>query len=861
MTHAVCPEPDPAERRAANDLEWPALLEHLSRLCLGPVAAARMRQLWPAPGLETARARMQLVAEATDLLGQGAPLPRSATPELGEPLSRLERGAVATALELRDLLKLLSAARDLRRHLAAHRETHPAIAAALATDPALDELRDELELCIEPDGRVADAASPELREARRRVVELRRELQSRLGQVVRRYADLLRDEYWTERDGRYVLPVRSDAHQRVNGIVLGSSASGATLFVEPQEITALGNRLKVAEAEVEQAEARVLGRLSELAHAQAGALGAALEACVDADVLGALARWAVDTRSLALLPEADAELRLRGVRHPLLVAQSARLSLGAPARGGGSVSLSDPAWPAGAGPGEVVPNDIELNPGTALVISGPNAGGKTVALKCLGLVAWMARSGVPLPLEPGSHVGWMDPVLTDVSDEQSLVRSLSTFSAHVANLAVILERAGEHTLVLFDELAAGTDPEEGAALAAAVLEALVARRAAVAVTTHYERLKELGAEPGPFVNASLGFDLEQLTPTFRLVMGVPGTSSALAVASRYGVPAEVVARAQQLMPQRARAREELVQRLESERRALGEARRVAEEEARRQQQLTVEIELERKTVREKERSKLAAEARQLTDAVREARAGLRALQSRLAAERPAGESLRAAEREIDAAARHVSVGSELGALLANERDIPAGAAPPTERQLVVGTRVRVARLGASAEVLAPPKDGQVQVQAGPLRLTVPLGEVELDPHAKRASKTRAALGGTGPGARGRSRKGGTGAESHDPEPGPAHGSTESSFVPVRIESNTVNVRGLRVDEALEQVEAFIDRMLRIGEPAGFVLHGHGTGALKSAVREHLALSRFVRKSRPADQEDGGDAFTVFWLGG
>src|SRR5690606_34940411 len=244
--------------------------------------------------------------------------------------------------------------------------------------------------------------------------------------------------------------------------------------------------------------------------------------------------------------------------------------------------------------------------GQALVISGPNAGGKTVALKCLGLAVWMARAGLPLPVAEGSRVGWFD-VVTDIGDEQSIERSLSTFSAEVKNLTRILTHAGDRTLVLLDEVAGGTDPDEGSALAAAVLEALVVRGAAVAVTTHYERLKELAADDPRFVNASVGFDFEAMKPTFTLTLGVPGASSALAVATRFGMPLAVVGRARERLSEVAVTREELLGQLERERKLAAEARRAAERDAAEARRLLEEAEAERATVREKERSKIAAE--------------------------------------------------------------------------------------------------------------------------------------------------------------------------------------------------------------------------------------------------------------
>jgi DNA mismatch repair protein MutS2 len=561
----------------------------------------------------------------------------------------------------------------------------------------------------------------------------------------------------------------------------------------------------VAEARALREEARVVAELSGRAQAYAEPARRAFEAAAEADALCALARWAADTRSIAIEPDDEPRLSLRGMRHPLLIGSA----------------------------GEVVPNDVLLSGGSALVVSGPNAGGKTVALKSLGLAAWMARAGVPIPAEPGSAIGWFSPVLSEVGDDQSLVRSLSTFSAHVENIAAILELAGEHALVLLDEVAAGTDPEEGSALAAAVLEALVARGAAVAVTTHYERLKELAAEGGALQNASMGFDLERMEPNFRLRIGVPGPSSALAVARRHGMPERVVARAKELLPITSIDREELVRQLESERDALERARRDAQAELARQRELSEEMEVERAEVRAKEREKLADEARELISAVRGARAELSRALERVRRPDVDERALRDAERVVNETARQVALGSPL-ADAARAPQAPGARRKLEPDEVAVGTRVWLPRLGARAEIVELLGRGQVRVLAGALKLVAQSDELELDPSRANPPKD---------------------------ERKKAKSSLEmvDAFVPVRTGGTTLDLRGRRVEEALEEVDAFIDRMLSDGERGAYVLHGHGTGALKAAVREHLAASRYVARAEAADAADGGDAFTVFWL--
>jgi DNA mismatch repair protein MutS2 len=793
---------DVRNEKAALDLEWAALVDRIASRTVSEPGGRRVRALSPAATLAEARERATLTRDAAELLAKGAPIPAFAVPDLEDLLERLERHGVASGPELRDLAKLLSAEKALRGFVAAHRGEHPALAARLATSAGLERLEAEIAHAIDADGTVLDRASPELGRARKRAADLRRELSARLNESMNRYADVLRDRFYTERDGRFVLPVRADAHQRVDGIVFGSSASGGTLYVEPKEVTEISNRRHVAEAEVEREVARVLGALSISARTRVPELRTAREAAILADVLMALSRFGEAAEAVVIEAGETAELRVDGMRHPLLI--------------GGGV--------------EVVAIDLRLAGGHGLVISGPNAGGKTVALKCIGLAIWMARAGIPIPAEPSSKVGWFDPVLTDIGDEQSLARSLSTFSAHAARLSSYIAEAAPGAIVLLDEIAAGTDPDEGAALARAVLERVVSAGAAVAVTTHYEKLKELPPSDPRFENASVGFDFATMRPTFRVTLGVPGASSALAVAARYGIPSDVVARAQALIPETHRAREALLAEVEADRTRAAAERRAAEADARAQAELRTELEEEVKYARERERARLAREGSELTARVREARDQLRDATSRLKKGELDREALRGIERTVNAAGREVALGSALQTTLQEK----SGAALGPEARLAAGDTVFVPKLRANAEVLEAPSRGQIKVAAGAMKLTLRLDEIALAaPGARSGAKTVKKPRITAPPVR-------------------------RDATPVRTDSITCDVRGLRVDETLERVDVFVDRLLSQGEPAGFVLHGHGTGALKSAIREHLGAHPLIAKARPADNDEGGDAFTVLW---
>ena len=793
------------EQHARTALEWPLLLDRIAGRCTSPAASAYVRALLPADTLEEARQRLRRMHDALELFNAGHPLPVREFPELGELFERVRADGVASGPELWALVGVLSLARDLRGYAKTHEGVAPNLAAAISSDPQLDRLRERLSICIDEGGAVADRASPELSRARSKVKDAQNELKRRLGQLLGRFADLLQGQYYTEREGRFVLPVRSDAHLRVDGIVHGSSASGSTLFVEPRELTEVGNRLRLAEAEAAREEARVLVALSSELKAMHDACEAAFFACVAADLCSACTRWADETKSVVLALPEEAKLELREARHPLLLL----------------TGLS------------VVPNDIVLHARQALIISGPNAGGKTVALKTAGLVALMVRSGLPVPARADSVVGWFDRVLCDIGDEQSIVHSLSTFSAHIVNLCSILECASPSCLVLLDEIAAGTDPEEGAALAAAVLEALTRRGAAVGVTTHYERLKELATQSPHFANASVGFDFEQMAPTFRLHLGVPGPSSALAVALRHGLPEAVIARAKALLPTQALDRETALRELSRERSELEAVRHAAELDRQEASELRETLEAERHAFREQAAREVDRDVRDLRVAVRSARKELDDMRARIRS--TAGDSgvLRELERGVSQVAARVALGGEFEAHgTSGPRSEALELSPSTLR---VGQTVRHRALGTTGQIIELCARDRVRLMIGAMKLLVPISELSgvanRDPPKADGSKAK--------------RKTAT-----MPKP---------ILLAQRTEATTLDLRGERFEEAMNRVDAFIDRLFGINETAGFVLHGHGTGALKSGVRDHLRASTYVEHSRPAEPDEGGDAFTVFWL--
>lgn len=803
-------QPDgPCPAKTRTDLELDRLLSAVADRTVSQAGRRLALELPFLQDREEVLRSLQEIDEARRLDDQGEPLTRESVPEVDEAVARARVGAALAAEELRAVARVLSAAVKLRKFWKVHRAEAPLLASSCDTNPAADALGFELDRAFEPDGSISDQASPRLAELRAERRASRDRIVRRLEELVTRHASILSDGYWTERDGRYVLPVRSDAGDRFVGIVHGASAGGATLFVEPRTVVSMGNRQKVLESMVTREEELVLARLSSLVAAASDDITLAAASLAHADLRAAQARLAADLRMWTPeVPETGRAARaitLVKARHPLLALDGV----------------------------DVVASDLALEAGKVLVVSGPNAGGKTVALKTLGLAALSVSLGMPVAAAEGSAVALFDRVLTDVGDEQSLTKNLSTFSAHIRNLSAILDETGAGTLVLMDEIAGGTDPREGEALATAILESLAARGGAVACTTHYEALKVLALRDPRFQNASVGFDLERMTPTFRLLSGVPGASSALAVARRFGIPASLITRAGELLPEGALGVAELCAKLEAERLSLEQTRAEAARELESLRSEREDFVRERDRLLTREQGAAERESESLVGSIKRAREDLRAAQARLRSQKLVPTEVAAAAREIDRVAATVAIGGPLE---------PRSAARAAERPSVAatelrpGTRVFVPRLRTDAEVIELLPSGQLRVAAGPLKVLLSVDEV-------RRADAKA--------ARPKSQRERASSVVFDP--------AADKDTPLQTSDNTVDLRGLRAHEAVAIAEQFLDRCAGSGKRVAFLIHGHGTGALRQVLREALASSPYLERLRAGQQGEGGDGVTVVWL--
>jgi len=849
--------------KTLDDLGWPTLVDHWARRCATRRGEVHVRAAQLFDSIDQARERAAEIAEARALASRDAALPLGGIADVAAAIARVRKAAALEAPELVAVAGTGRALTRLRAHLREQREVAPRLAARADTIADLGHVYHPILEAFDQDGRLVDHASDALGPLRRALAAIRSQLEKRMGTMLtdERFAPYLQDGYYTQREDRYVLPIRTDGKGFVRGIVHGTSQSGQTLFIEPEEIVDLNNRAKLAEAEVEGEERRILAKFSGWVAEEADGFDASLAAGELLDVIAAAAAMADDTVASEPIFDEAPRIGLLHARHPLMLLAERRC----------------------------VANDVTVAAGTTLLISGPNAGGKTVALKTVGLAALMTRLGLHLAAESGSVMGWFPDVRTDIGDAQSLENDLSTFSGHLVNLRELLATAGPGSLVLIDEIAVGTDPEQGAALAQAVLEALAARGVTSIVTTHYERLKALGAGEvgGPrFANASVGFDLARLEPTFKLHLGVPGSSGALALAQRMGISEGVVERARELMGPQVAKVEDLLTSVADQRRRMEEERAalLAELEAAEADRAAARVTRERSMARFEKQTRAAhgdalaalkAARREIDDIRRELKRRLAEAEAAAAAAATAGAGGAPTDSPLDIvreANRRLAGPGSVVAKHEPKRALPPGT-PATPEKLVAGAPVIVPRLGR-AEVVSLLPDDKVEVRVGAMRAMVPIADVLMDTHraARRAAGTEPPERGERDDRGDRRNRGDRGhrdrADGGLGGPGGAGGPvTLVDGVPAggrataRTLDTTVDVRGNRVDEAVTQVDRFLDESLLAGRDAIFVIHGHGTGALRNAVRSHLQGHQAVDKFRPGEQSEGGDGVTVAFLKG
>jgi DNA mismatch repair protein MutS2 len=793
-------------------LEYPKILERLADYCAFPASVEKARTLRPTPDLEEAHHRQAVTSEVSMLLSTNTNLTIGGARDVRENVELAERGGVLLPSDLLDIKSTLISARTLARSFDRLEGQTPHLVEIAERLPNPPGLVDSITRTISERGEVLDSASEKLGIIRRDLRITHGRLLDKMQRIVSdpKNAPFLQETLVTQRDGRYVLPLRSEFKGRIKSIVHDQSTSGATLFVEPLAVVEMNNQYRELQLAERDEERRVLAELSDQVGASAPELLEMVEVIAELDLAFACGKYAQDLEANepGLRPFRDRQgshhpgsvVRLYQARHPLLDPQT------------------------------VVPIDVELDPQTyVLVITGPNTGGKTVSLKTVGLLALMAQSGLHIPAAHGSEFSIFKDIFADIGDEQSIEQSLSTFSSHITNIIRILEQADRESLVVLDELGAGTDPQEGAALARSLLTHLLERGITTLVTTHHPELKAYAHATSGVVNASVEFDLETLQPTFRLTIGLPGRSNALAIAQRLGMPEKLIASARsEINPDELRAEDlldEIHRQRDLSREALVEAEKARHEAERLRAELVQRLESiedERWGVLEQGRAEAGALLETLQNEVDQARRTLIRARQPLDALKSIDEKLEELEEivETPVVRRHPSMDDEMPA-----------------KPLRLGDKVRVRSLNIEG-VLTALGEEDAEVQVGNLRVRSRLSElVSVRGQETLINEKRTV----------------------------SRSATEIVNQPARSESSAspgieLHLRGMRIEEAMETLERYLDAAYLAGLPFVRIIHGKGTGKLRQAVRAALEGHPHVRSHEPGGDKEGGAGVTVAMLG-
>jgi DNA mismatch repair protein MutS2 len=785
------------DAKSLEKLELPKVLQRLAAYAAFSGSKDAALELQPTTSLAQARRRQAEVTQARSLLISRSDLTIGGAHDVRPQAEAAAHGAVLEPKDLLDLKNTLVAARSMTRLFEKVGGSYPALSLLAGGLQPLPGLIDLISQVVTERGEVPDSASPALAAIRRDLRVAHDRLMAKLQRMLSdpKIAPMLQEGIVTQRDGRFVLPLRAEFKGRIRAVIHDQSASGATFFIEPITIVDLNNEVRELELTERDEIRRILTEVSATIGEQAEEVRQTVEALAELDLAFARARYAeaLDACEPILLdvdhppPEAG-RLRLLAARHPLL----------------------DPT--------QVVPIDMVLDPGTtALVITGPNTGGKTVALKTAALLSLMAQCGLHLPAASGSEVTVFEGVYADIGDEQSIEQSLSTFSSHVANIVQILRVADQRSLVILDELGAGTDPAEGSALARAILREMLSRGATTLVATHYPELKAFAHSTPGVRNASVEFDLSTLRPTYHLVIGLPGRSNALAIAERLGLLPTVIEGARQLLSPEDLEAESMLDEIHRQRAAVRAARGAAEQSAAEAEAIRTELERRLAGI-EDERDRLLRSARQEGERELEAvREELDSLRRQLAAARQPLDAVREIEAALDQVEAEVIAAPE-------PEPIPMARL----RRLRPGDRVRVRTLQAEG-VVQEVEAEQAEVQIGRLRVRARLEELELPSGAAEPA----------PPIRRETGRRGAGAVQLPPVP------------PLEID-----LRGLAADESLEELDRRLDAACLAGVPFLRIIHGKGTGKLRQAVRQALRDNPYVTSFEPGTDGEGGDGVTV-----
>ena len=781
------------DKKILETLEYDKITAMLETHARCQIGKERARKLEPLTELAELNAELDLTSEAEAVLFRLGQSPVDEFPDTRDTLKRIK---AVSALSMRELLDIASCLRAIRiAKSALTKESDQMRLAAMAVNlPSYKFIEDELNRCILNEDEMFDGASPALSRIRRELRVANEKVREKLNSMIRSstYQQYLQDPIITMRNGRFVIPVKQEYRKQIPGLIHDQSGSGQTLFIEPAAVVELGNTFKKLLAQERDEIERILSELTSMVAPYGEDIYNALILLGEIDLRFAKAQLARDMN--AVRPEMNDELRIRIVRgrHPLL----------------------DKA--------KAVPIDIWLGEDfKTLIITGPNTGGKTVTLKTVGLFTLMAQAGMFVPADVGTRLGVFKNVYADIGDEQSIEQSLSTFSSHMTRLVGILKNADDKSLVLLDELGAGTDPIEGAALAMSILETLYGRRSTTLATTHYSEIKSFALARDGMENASMEFDIDKLCPTYRLFIGIPGKSNAFEISKRLGLDDDVINRAKQFLKGEDVRFEDVISGAESQRRIAEQERKLAEQARAELDALRAEVEKEKKKLEE---TKKGYQAKAREDA-RRVVADTKREMERLIVQIRSMKSINQSEADRVIQASRDAVRERENALVEPEKKVVDMSVAP--KSVNPGDEVRIVSLeNKKATVLKKPDaKGDVLVQAGIMKIAVRLDDLRLlNEPAKKGPQTDAAAG--------------------------------KVTLGDKSVGLSIDVRGKLVDEAIIEVDRYLENAAMNGLNEVMIIHGKGTGALRAGIQSYLKTHRLVESFRQGAYGEGDAGVTA-----
>ena len=803
------------DAKTLSVLEYPKILERLKGFCDFSASMELARSLEPTDSYDLALARLKETSEARRLFSTNDNIGIGGAHDIRAGVDLAARGGVLDPQQLLDIKSTLISSRELKRSLERKTDEYPRLSQIAAGLPEAHGIVDSISRVLSDRGEVLDSASPKLGSLRREIKIAHDRLMSRLQRYLTESASKLQEPIITQRDGRYVIPLRAEFKGQIKAVVHDQSSSGATLFVEPLPIVELNNSMRELQLQERDEERRILYELSSQIGGYREELIYGVENLAMLDLIFAKAKYAEELKATEpILHKMEKErrkdestspssfvIRLNQARHPLLDPQT------------------------------VVPIDIDPKPGTrAIVITGPNTGGKTVSLKTVGLFALMAQSGLHIPAQSGSELPCFHAVYADIGDEQSIEQSLSTFSGHITNIIRILKQIDQRSLVIFDELGAGTDPQEGAALARAILKFLLETGCTTLVATHYPELKTFAHSTDGVVNASLEFDIKTLRPTYHLTIGLPGRSNALLIAQRLGLSQPIIDSAKaEINPDDLRA-DKLLDDIRKERNRTSRERQKLEKARDRLETQTKEIEKRLEKIEDERREVLAKARAEGELEVAVLKRNIDSLKSQLKKAKQPLEALKLLEEKVEAIEEKIEAPVERRQTRDNRQS-----SSMVNRPLSLGERVTVTTLNTEGIVTAL-GESDAEVQIGSLRVRARLADLVRKGQEIESSEEQPK-------------------EERKPTP-TGEGSARAALSGTKSPGIELNLRGKLVEDGLEELDRYLERAYSSGLLFVRIVHGKGTGRMRDAVRSALKESPYVASYEEPKDSEGGAGVTV-----